>query len=117
MNRSFIYTIVLVILSLSFSSSCKKDDSGDGTVPVILVLGSNPTNWALELPYIDAGAIAYDITIEGDTIDITNKIATTNKVNVSSVGDYEVKYNVTDESGVEEKKKIRVVKVVVGKKN
>lgn len=116
MKRSLIFTIFLVAVLLSFSSSCKKDAIGDGTVPVIIVLGLNPINWALDLQYVDSGAIAYDITPAGDTIYITNQITTTNNVNVSSVGDYEVKYNVSDESGVAAIEKIRAVKVVVGKK-
>lgn len=116
MNRSFIITIIIVFLFLSFSSSCKKDDTGDGTVPVIVVLGLNPINWALDFPYVDSGAIAYDVTPTGDTINITNRITTTNNVNVSVEGDYEVKYNVSDESGEHAEEKIRVVKVVIGKK-
>lgn len=116
MKRSLIFTIFLVAVLLSFSSSCKKDDAGDGTVPVIIVLGLNPINWALDIPYDDSGAIAYDITLAGDTINITNRITTSNNVNVSSVGDYEVKYNVSDESGVNAIEKIRAVKVVIGKK-
>ena len=117
MNRSFIFTLVFTLLFLSFSSSCKKDNAGDGTVPVIVVLGLNPINWALDFPYVDAGAIAYDITLEGDTVNITNRITTTNNVNVAVEGDYEVKYNVSDESGEHAVEKIRLVKVVVGKKN
>lgn len=115
MNRTYILSIILVSVFLTLSSSCKKDNSGDGTVPVIMVLGVNPINWALDFPYVDAGAVAYDITPAGDTVDITDKISTTNNVNVAATGDYEVKYNVTDDSGLAAIEKIRVVKVVVGK--
>ena len=116
MNRDYIFSIILAGVFLTLSSSCKKDNSGDGTVPVIMVHGANPTNLALDLPYVDAGAIAYDITPAGDTVDITDKITTTNNVNVAAVGDYEVKYNVKDDSGLAAVEKIRVVKVVFGKK-
>lgn len=116
MNRTCIFSILLVGVFLTLSSSCKKDKTGDGTVPVIMVLGQNPINWALDLPYVDAGAVAYDITPAGDTVDITNKISTSNNVNIATIGDYEVKYNVTDDSGLSAVEKVRVVKVVFGKK-
>jgi hypothetical protein len=116
MNRTCIFSILLVGVFLTLSSSCKKDKTGDGTVPVIMVLGQNPINWALDLPYVDAGAVAYDITPAGDTVDITNKISTSNNVNIAAIGDYEVKYNVTDDSGLSAVEKVRVVKVVFGKK-
>jgi len=115
MKNKYIISIFLLIVSLSFSSSCKKEDAGDGTVPEIIVLGINPLYWALDIPYVDAGAIAFDITPAGDTIDITSRIVTVNNVNVISTGDYNVIYNVTDESGVAAAEKVRDVKVVVGK--
>jgi len=100
---------------LSVYSSCKKEDAGDGTIPVITVSGLNPLYWALDFPYIDAGATAYDVTPEGDTIIITNKIIVTNSVDVSAVGNYDVIYNVTDDSGEPAEQKTRNVTVVIGK--
>ncbi len=97
------------------SSSCKKEDSGDGKAPEIVVLGLNPIYWAVDIPYIDPGAIAYDITNEGDTLDLTNEIGVEDNVDVSLVGDYSVKYNVVDASGLAAEEKVRVVKVVLGK--
>ncbi len=95
--------------------SCKKDETGDGTTPVIVIQGLNPLYWALDVPYEDPGATAYDITREGDTIDISSRITVNSNVNVSVEGDYEVKYNVTDESGVSAEERIRDVTVVMGK--
>lgn len=115
MKSKFIIPIFLLIAAISFSSSCKKDDPGDGTVSEIVMLGFNPMNWALDIPYVDAGAIAYDVTPDGDTVDLTNKIVVINNVDVYTLGDYDVKYNVTDESGVAAEEKVRVVKVVLSK--
>ena len=115
MKRKFIIPIFLVITAISFSSSCEKEDPGDGTVPEIIVLGLNPLYWALDVPYVDAGATAYDITVQGDTVDLTNNIVVSINVDVSAIGDYDVRYNVTDESGETAEEKIRAVKVVIGK--
>ncbi len=97
------------------SSSCQKEDPGDGKAPEIVVLGLNPIYWAVDVPYIDLGAIAYDITNEGDTLDLTNNISVEDNVNISEIGDYSVKYNVTDASGLAAEEKVRIVKVVLGK--
>ncbi len=115
MKNKYIISLFLLVLTLSFSSSCKKEDIGDGKVPEIVVLGINPLYWALDYPYVDAGAIAYDV-VDGDTIDLTGNIVVTSSVNVSAIGDYTVKYNVTDGSGLSAAEKVRNVKVVVGKK-
>ncbi len=115
MKNRFIISIIVMFTVLLFSMSCSKDEEGDGTVPEIVVLGINPLYWALDIPYEDAGAIAFDVTIEGDTVDITNKIVVTSNVDFNAVGDYSVIYNVTDASGVDAIEKVRSVKVVIGK--
>lgn len=115
MKRKYVVPMFLIIAAISFASSCKKEDPGDGTVPEIVVLGSNPQYWAIDVPYNDDGATAYDITPEGDTVDLTNEIVVTDNIDVSIKGYYEVKYNVTDESGVDAVEKVRDVKVVDGK--
>lgn len=115
MKKKFIIPVFVLMAAISLSSSCEKDDPGDGTTPEIMVLGLNPLYWALELPYFDAGATAFDITPEGDTVDITDRIVTNINVDVSTIGDYDVKYNVTDESGMAAEEKVRIVKVVLGK--
>ena len=104
------------ILALGLlNQGCKKEDQGDGTKPIIEILGSNPLYWAVGVQYVDPGAIAYDITQEGDTVDISSLIKTDINVDVVSEGDYTVVYNVTDESGLSADEKVRNVKVVVGK--
>ena len=115
MKRKFILPIIIIFTAVSVSSSCKKEDSGDGKAPEIVVLGLNPIYWAVDITYIDLGAIAYDITNEGDTLDLTNNISVEDNVNISEIGDYSVMYNVTDASGLAAEEKVRVVKVVLGK--
>lgn len=108
--------VLLLFATITFFfASCEKDNVGDGTIPVITIVGLNPLYWALDFPYEDAGATAYDITSDGDTIDISSRIQVNSNVDVTNVGDYEVKYNVTDESGVSAEEKIRKVTVVLGK--
>lgn len=107
--------LTTLIFSLLIFSACKKEDSGDGTKPVIVVNGFNPVYWALDIPYEDAGAEAYDVTATGDTLSLTSDIVTQINVDVSVVGDYTVTYNVKDESGLAADQKERVVKVVLGK--
>lgn len=115
MEIKFKITILVVFFVILLSSSCKKEDPGDGAIPEITILGLNPLYWALDIPYIDAGAIALDVTSEGDTLDLTSSIIIDNNVNVSVVGEYNVKYNVTDASGLSAEEKVRIVKVVLGK--
>lgn len=115
MKKKYLIPVLLMILALSFSSSCKKDDNGDGTIPEIVILGFNPANWPLDLPYLDAGAVAFDVTSDGDTVDITDKIVVMNNIDVSVVGDYVVTYNVSDDSGEKAVEQVRSVKVVLGK--
>ncbi len=96
-------------------SSCKKEETGDGIKPEIILLGLNPSNWGKDVPYVDPGAIAFDVTTAGDTVDITNSIFVKNTIDVSTIGKYEVVYNVRDASGLSADEKIRIVNVVDGK--
>ena len=113
--KKLIIPIIILLFALSLSISCKKDDNGDKTKPYIIVNPPNPQYWALDLPYEDAGAEAWDITEAGDTTNITNRIQTTDNVNVSVAGDYQVSYNVSDEAGNNADQKTRDVKVVLTK--
>jgi surface protein with Ig-like domain len=115
MKRTINLIALALLFSIVFISSCKKDDTGDGTTPEIIIIGFNPVNTALDNPYIDSGATAFDITPAGDTVDLTASIVIENNVDVSTEGDYTVVYNVKDESGVAAEEKVRKVKVVIGK--
>ena len=113
--RKLVIPIILVVFALSLSTTCNKNENGDNNPPYILVNPPNPQYWALDNPYEDAGAEAFDITQAGDTVDITNRLQTTDNVNVTVTGEYEVLYNVTDESGISAEQKTRTVKVVLTK--
>lgn len=108
------FLIVAIALALAFSG-CKKDDNGDKEKPYIEMLGYASINHSLGMPYNDAGAIAWDITMEGDTIDISNRLVVDNKVNVNTAGTYYVTYNVSDEAGNSADENKRTVHVVIGK--
>jgi hypothetical protein len=107
---------LLAFMAISFViSGCNKDEDGDTTKPFIELLGYDPVYTPVGLPYVDAGAIAWDVTMEGDTLDITDRMVTTDNVNVNLAGNYEVTYNVTDEEGNAADERKRSIKVVIGK--
>ncbi|MDG1135816.1 MAG: DUF5011 domain-containing protein, partial [Bacteroidales bacterium] len=110
---SIIFILSITLMMTFFS--CKKDNSGDGISPEILLLGANPLNWAKDIAYEDPGAIAYDVTENGDTLDLTASIVISGNVDVTSAGDYSVSYNVTDAGGLSAEEKVRKVIVVIGK--
>lgn len=107
------FPLVFMVILLSLSISCKK--SGDQNKPFIIVNPPNPQYWAQELPYVDAGAEAFDITEAGDTIPINNRLQTTDNIDVSVAGDYQVFYNVSDEAGNNADQQTRDVKVILTK--
>jgi len=69
--------------------------TGDGTLPVITLLGNASVSLTVGDSYIDAGATASDDT-DGD---LTSSIVTVNSVNTAVAGTYTVTYDVTDASG------------------
>lgn len=110
-----ILPLALLLMALLFSPACKKDKNGDGNAPFILMNPPNPLYWALDYPYEDPGAEAYDITEAGDTVNITSSLIVNSNVDVTKAGDYEVTYNVTDEAGNNAEQQVRAVKVVLSK--
>lgn len=106
--------VLLLCFFISFTCSCNKNN-GDTNKPFIVVLGLNPVFTALGEPYNDAGAEAWDVTETVDTVDISNRLVVNNNVNINAEGDYDVKYNVSDEAGNNADEKVRTVRVVIGK--
>ncbi|MFH0865961.1 MAG: DUF5011 domain-containing protein [Bacteroidota bacterium] len=98
----------LFILSFSIIFSCKKEKNDDTTPPLITILGNNPAVAGQGTTYTDAGATAYDET-DGD---ITSSIISTNNVNTTDTGFYQVKYNVSDNSSNAAEEKTRTVHVI-----
>jgi hypothetical protein len=81
-------------------AGCNKDDSpADPYKPFIVLKGTNPAWSPLGAPYEDAGAEAYDITANRDTINISHKLQVNSNVNVDVVGAYQVRFNISDEAG------------------
>jgi predicted esterase len=80
--------------------------------PVLTLLGSRVVKQPLGTKYVDAGATAEDPQ-EGD---ITSKIAVSglNVLDVDTVGDYLVRYDVTDTSGRNAAEVMRIVRVSDG---
>lgn len=109
------YLLLAIIAVALINEGCKKTDEGDTAKPFIELLGYDPVYTALGLPYIDAGAIAWDITIDGDTIEITDRLVTDDNVNVNVAGNYEVTFNVSDEAGNAADERKRMVKVDITK--
>jgi hypothetical protein len=110
MKTNIVFYTVL-ILSISLIYSCKKDKK-DTTPPVITISGTNPiTDHCLNAGYNDPGATAYDET-DGD---ITSRIIVTKNVDTLHVGNYQVKYNVTDKAGNAAIEAIRNVTVIICK--
>jgi predicted peptidase len=84
-------------------------DPGNPSEPVITLKGPRVVSQLLGTPYTDAGATANDST-DGD---ITSKIAVTgvSSVNTSTIGDYLIRYNVTDSLQRPAREVVRVVRV------
>ena len=80
----------------------------DSTIPIIVINGENSVTHEAATNYNDLGATASD-TLDGN---ISTSISTVSNVNKSAVGDYSVKYNVTDANGNVAAEVVRVVKVV-----
>jgi len=112
--KKYLLSALIVTTAIVFASGCKKNH-GDTNKPFIVILGYNPVYTSLGSEYIDAGAEAWDVTETGDTVNISNRLEVNNNVDISTEGDYMVKYNVNDEAGNKADEKIRTVKVVIGK--
>jgi hypothetical protein len=111
--KKYILPAFIVIVTIVFAGSCKKN--GDTNKPFIIILGYNPVYTPLGSAYVDSGAIARDVTEAGDTIDISQRLEVNSNVDINSEGDYQVRYNVSDEAGNKADEKTRSVKVVIGK--
>ena len=91
-------------------SSCNKEEKTNDPFPPFIVLNGESVVWAeLDKPYADHGAIAYDITSEQDTIDVSHRMIINNPVNTGQIGSYTVTYNVNDETGNKAQEKSRTV--------
>ncbi len=106
----FIGAGLLVVFILG---SCHKTENKDTTRPFIEVLGANPVYSNLDATYTDAGARAFDVQENGDTLDISDRLKVTNDVNIHVEGTYKVYYNVNDAAGNKADEKSRTVIVEI----
>jgi len=109
------YLLLAIIAVALINEGCKKTDDGDTVKPFIELLGNSYIIHSLGFPYVDAGAIAWDVTVDGDTIEITNRMVTDDNVNINVAGNYEVTFNVSDEAGNAADERKRMVKVDITK--
>jgi len=109
MKKTLLISGILIISFGLLSLSCKKDKKVDTTIPVITINGANPITVAKDSVYSDLGASASDDK-DGD---ISANIIVNSNVNIHSIGDYTVKYNVSDAAGNKATEVTRVVKVRV----
>ena len=79
----------------------------DSTAPVITLQGDNPLFVSRDAVFTDPGATADDI-VDGD---ITANINVTGTVDTSTVGSYEISYNVSDDAGNDAIEVVRTVTV------
>lgn len=100
-------------LLLVFLGSCQKDKNKDTTKPFIVVLGVSPVYTPLDSTYTDAGAKAYDVQENGDTLDISDRLQVTNNVDIHKRGIYKVYYDVSDAAGNKADEKSRTVVVEI----
>ncbi len=111
MKRWFGFSVILFLVV--FLGSCRKAKTKDLTKPFIVMLGSNPVYTQLDSTYTDAGAKAYDVQQNGDTLDISTRIQVTNDVNIHKKDIYKVYYNVSDAAGNKADEKTRTVIVEI----
>jgi len=113
MKRQFLIFITLFsfIFAAGLSSCNKTEDVDDPYPPYIVLKGANPTWSQLGEPYTDAGAEAFDITANRDTINISTRLTKTDNININETGSYKVFYDVSDASGNKAEQAVRAVYV------
>ncbi|MEM9328711.1 MAG: immunoglobulin-like domain-containing protein [Bacteroidota bacterium] len=82
----------------------------DDTPPVITLNGDNPLAWFLGEPYVDPGATATD-NVDGE-FDLTGDDIDDSGVDVNTLGEYSVFYDVSDNAGNDAAQVVRTVNIV-----
>jgi predicted esterase len=78
--------------------------------PTVAIVGSRTQILALNEEYLEEGATAVDDQ-DGD---LSSSIIISGQVNSSAVGDYLIRYSVTDSSGLDAIEQIKIVRVMTG---
>ena len=79
----------------------------DTTAPVITLMGSSVMNIEVGQAYVELGSNSKD-SLDGD---ITDSVKVTGTVNANQVGEYQLRYNVSDNEGNEAQELVRTVVV------
>jgi hypothetical protein len=108
LKPKYVTVLVLLFISMIFTVPQAVGTHDIGEHPVITLLGDSPIDVAQGTVYTDAGATASDFE---DGI-LTDDIITTNPVNTAVLGQYTVKYDVTDSDGNDAEQVTRTVNVV-----
>ncbi|MFL0796751.1 MAG: DUF5011 domain-containing protein [Cellvibrionaceae bacterium] len=95
-------------LTLAIFEATTTSGEPTNTAPVISLLGDNPMTVNLDLSFADPGATAMD----SEDGDISTAIVTSGSVDTSSVGSYQLTYDVTDSGGLSAETIIRTVNVI-----
>ncbi len=111
MKKTFSFLFLLSLFAIILSSCAKEDEPADPFKPFIVLNGPNPVWSPLGEPYADEGAKAYDITADRDTVDISFRIEVSSNVDTEKVGNYGVRFNVSDEAGNKAHEVVRTVYV------
>ena len=108
MIRQNYSALALACCTLFALTGCGGSSNKDVTIPVISLEGSASISLEAGTAYTDAGATATD-NIDGS---ITSSIVTVNPVDIDTVGNYTVTYNVSDAAGNAATAVTRTVEVV-----
>ncbi len=83
--------VLVFVISLFATTACKRDNES----PVIRLKGPDSMITAFGQPFPDPGVIAFD----DKDFDISDQVVVDGNLNLNYLGDYQVRYTVTDKSG------------------
>ena len=111
-SKVIIFAIITILVLWLIPAGTVFGEEGTGTPdttsPVTTLLGDNPVTVEVDSTYTDAGATASD-EVDGD---LTDSIEVVDNVDTSTVGSYDVTYNVSDAAGNAADEVVRAVEVV-----
>ncbi len=107
-NNNLVSVLAFLIRGSGRVDNIVMSGGADVTPPTITLKGDSFVTVRQNSNYVDAGATAYD-DVDGN---LTANIITTSNVDVTQLGTYTVKYNVSDSSNNQAVEVVRTVKVV-----
>jgi len=107
-NNNLVSVLAFLIRGSGRVDNIVMSGGADVTPPTITLKGDSFVTVRQNSNYVDAGATAYD-DVDGN---LTANIVTTNNVDITQLGTYTVKYNLSDSSNNQAVEVVRTVKVV-----